>query len=247
MKEVISFGAGVNSVAMTILLYKQDKVIPLIFTDTCCECPHTYEYIKYFEKEFLSKYKQKIIWLSPLTTPEYYPKFIRNKTLEDYILEIKFFPSIKKKFCTKHYKLIPFKNFAKRNNVSIYYVGFSLEEINRAKRSKKVIESMKTIYPLIENKLTRIQCYEIIQKEGLKLPKKSSCYFCPFQNIYQWQILYQEYPELFQRAKQLEKCINKNRKSYENSYITLLPNKMTLEQLEKKFQNSQNLSFDFFK
>jgi len=49
----ISFGAGVNSVAMTILLVNKGWQGPIVFSDTGCEHPETYCYMDTFERDWL--------------------------------------------------------------------------------------------------------------------------------------------------------------------------------------------------
>ena len=41
--KIISFGGGINSIAMTIMLYKQNEIYPCVFADTMAEHPETYE------------------------------------------------------------------------------------------------------------------------------------------------------------------------------------------------------------
>ena len=78
---IISFGAGVNSVAMTIMLYKRGEIYPCIFADTMAEHPETYYYMDYFEKEFMSKYGQKIIRLNPIENTQWFQGKAALKTV----------------------------------------------------------------------------------------------------------------------------------------------------------------------
>lgn len=63
-------------------------------------------------------------------------------------------------------------------------------------------------YPLIDLRLTRQDCINIIQRAGLPVPPKSSCWFCPFHRISTWQRLKRETPELFDRAIALEQTLS---------------------------------------
>ncbi len=60
-------------------------------------------------------------------------------------------------------------------------------------------------------RIDRVQCMAIIEKAGLPVPPKSSCYFCPFHRVAVWQEMRQSQPELFQKACDLEEYINKKR------------------------------------
>jgi len=48
MKQIASFGCGIDSVAMVLLKSDYDEII---FADTGSEMPQTYKFLKYFEKK----------------------------------------------------------------------------------------------------------------------------------------------------------------------------------------------------
>ena len=53
MSEMISFGAGVNSAAMTIMLVEQGWRGPIVMADTLAEWPETYCWMRTFEDQWL--------------------------------------------------------------------------------------------------------------------------------------------------------------------------------------------------
>ncbi len=61
------------------------------------------------------------------------------------------------------------------------------------------------IYPLVDMRLTRRDCAQIILSAGLPVPPKSSCYFCPFHRMSEWRKLRKDDPESFQKAVELER------------------------------------------
>jgi hypothetical protein len=190
--KIISFGGGVNSVAMTIMLYKRGEIYPLVFADTMAEHPETYCYMDYFEREFLSKYGQKIVRLNPIDNPEYYEPANKGLALYDWFWNLKFVPLPMQSACSTQYKRRPLTKYAKKPHI----MGFAMDEQHRA--------TGKDIYPLIENKIDRNGCIEIIKQQGLSIPIKSGCYFCAMQRISQWEDTYKNNPDLFQRAIDLE-------------------------------------------
>ena len=66
-------------------------------------------------------------------------------------------------------------------------------------------------YPLVDNRIDRVQCMTIIRSAGLPVPPKSSCYFCPFHRLSVWQEMRQSHPDLFQKACELETFLNQRR------------------------------------
>lgn len=218
----ISYGGGVNSVALTIQEYEAGRLYPLIFADTGSEMPETYCYMDYFEKEYLLRYGMKITKISPKTHAELYCKRAKGGSLEEVCLDKKIIPFGMRRFCTGEWKHQPVQKLMKGKTALI---GFAMDESGRAKNP-----DLK--YPLIENGVTREGCKNIIKNAGLKVPVKSGCYFCPFQRIRSWENLWREYPELWQRAIKLE---DNARERYEN--VTIMPSGMTLRNLEAVFES----------
>ena len=60
------------------------------------------------------------------------------------------------------------------------------------------------VYPLVERKINRKQCDEIIAAEGLPLPVKSGCTFCMYQPISEWRKLYVNHNDLYWQAVKME-------------------------------------------
>ena len=42
------------------------------------------------------------------------------------------------------------------------------------------VKYVKNVYPLVEQKITREKCIELIKSKGYLIPQKSGCYFCMF-------------------------------------------------------------------
>jgi len=93
-------------------------------------------------------------------------------------------------------------------------LGITTDEIQRARvhEIEKVRGFMKAIeYPLIDLHINRSRCQRIIQDEGLPMPPRSACWFCPFHSRVEWTRLRSERPDLFERAVELENFINHKR------------------------------------
>ncbi|WP_245771171.1 adenine nucleotide alpha hydrolase family protein [Actinacidiphila guanduensis] len=89
-------------------------------------------------------------------------------------------------------------------------IGISVDEIHRANRRRS--EPHEQIdYPLLDLRLRRNDCEQIIRDAGLPVPPKSSCFFCPFRTVDAWRQQRRTEPELFERAIALEKTVNGRR------------------------------------
>jgi len=222
--KIISFGGGINSIAMVIMLYEQNEIYPCVFADTLAEHPETYCYMDYFEKEFMSKYGQKIIRLSPINSKFHYP--YARRSLEGYLLEKKRVPATFGGYraCTTGWKREPIQRFSKGKK---QLIAFAFDEQYRAK-------DLSHGYPLIDRKITRQECIRIIREAKLFVPPKSSCFFCSFQRIAQWEELYRKHPDLYTRAVKLE----------ENTNRTIRPDGIPLQILKNRFDGKSGDLFN---
>ncbi|MCL5266683.1 MAG: phosphoadenosine phosphosulfate reductase [Bacteroidetes bacterium] len=100
---------------------------------------------------------------------------------------------------------------ATKENPGIVGIGISTDEAHRA-NNRTVIAWERTEYPLLKLRLSRSDCARIIRDAGLPEPPKSACWFCPFHRPSEWQRLQREEPELFQKAVELERFINERRR-----------------------------------
>lgn len=89
-------------------------------------------------------------------------------------------------------------------------LGISLDEFQRM-RNDSGVEWKKLEYPLIDLRIDRNQCKEIIRRADLPVPPKSSCWFCPYHSLSVWQEMRLHQPDLFQKAVALEHLINERR------------------------------------
>lgn len=106
--------------------------------------------------------------------------------------------------------------FSEHESVAEVGLGISLDEFQRMKPNMDVdtIYWKVNTFPLlmeVEKPLTRQDCINVIERAGLPVPPKSSCYFCPFHTMRRWQDMRTNDPELFWNAVNLEKFINKRR------------------------------------
>jgi len=190
---VLSYGGGVNSTALMILLVQ--RKLPLnyiVFADTGSERPETYTYLRHARK-----YAEKN------DIPFNIVKVRNGETLYDRCRRRKVIPSKTWRWCTRDLKIRPIYAFYRSLNSRIYqYVGIDYDEVHRMKDNKT--DYVTNVYPLIDYKLGRKQCIEIIRDAGLPVPIKSGCYFCPFRNNEDWSNLYQKHPDLFRKAIILE-------------------------------------------
>ena len=193
--EMISFGAGVNSVAMTIMLVEDGWRGPIVFADTGSEWPETYCYLRYFESEWLKPRGLGVTVLSPGS--EWHQKE-RDCSLEDYCKRWDILPLLSTRWCSVRWKREPVHAWAAAHEFDVQLLGISADE------PRRIREDTGVRYPLYDEDITRRECQRIVQRAGLEVPTKSGCFFCPGQALVDWRRLYNEHPELYERAALLE-------------------------------------------
>ena len=101
-------------------------------------------------------------------------------------------------------------------NLATVAIGISADEIMRA-NNRRVEAHERIVYPLVGIgeetglRMARQDCVRLIQSEGLPVPRKSSCFFCPFHRPAAWVDLRRERPDLFERAAEMESTLNERR------------------------------------
>lgn len=93
---------------------------------------------------------------------------------------------------------------ATRDDPATVALGISIDEFQRMSTDDPRRPWERKCYPLIKRHLSRQDCQNIIAAAGLPIPPKSSCWFCPFHRLSDWQRLKREQPALFEQAVALE-------------------------------------------
>lgn len=89
-------------------------------------------------------------------------------------------------------------------------LGISLDEYHRM-RTESGVPHERLTFPLIDLRLSRQDCMNLIEGAGIPVPPKSSCWFCPFHSTAHWLHMRKHEPELFERSVALERSINEKR------------------------------------
>lgn len=188
MNKYLSFGAGVNSVAMLLLLIDEEEDFETVFVNQGGEHPETYQYLDYLKKQ-------------NFTITEIKPFYQNCNSLLEYCNKHKMVPIRMNRWCSYRFKVEPFLKYISKPCVN--FVGIAFDERHRAKQLKDT--RIKNVFPLIERKITRKKCIEIIKNHNLDIPPKSGCWFCPFQNQKQVRELFLNHFDLYQKLKEMEK------------------------------------------
>lgn len=192
MKNYLSFGGGVNSVALYLYLIEQKIDFEAVFVNHGTDWPETYEYFDMFQGWIEKHGYRKITVLKPNVQD--------STNLYDHCWKYRMVPSFMRRWCTDKFKVSILHKYFKPPAFEM--VGIDASEKRRAKIQNRKGFEMR--YPLIEADITRHGCKDLILKHGLPIPMKSGCYICPFQRVTQSKELRRKHPDLFCKAANLE-------------------------------------------
>ena len=221
---IVCFGGGVDSTAMMVAMKRQGLVPDLVtFADVGAEKPETYAHVAAVSKWLQTWADQPVVTCTKRTkeTTAYNDltgNCIDNETLPSLAFGMKSC-SIKWKQgpqdkavmgatkgpnkCNPH----PLWLDAKKRRVKpVKLIGYDSgpADLRRSKKLKQADASFQYSYPLQQLGWTRSDCIKAIVEEGLPVPVKSACFFCPASQKWELWWLAGEHPELFMKALQLE-------------------------------------------
>ncbi len=237
-RHILALSGGKDSSALAIYMRSKDIDMEYVFCDTEKELDETYEYINKLEA-YLGK---KIQFL----------KYADGYGFDD-ILDIKngFLPSPDSRWCTDYLKLKPYESFIGDDEV-ISYVGIRADEAQR-KGYISTKPNIKTVFPFIEDNIGKEEVFRILQESGLGVPSyynwrsRSGCYFCFFQQKREWIGLYENHPDLFEKAAAYEKIGDNPRDIFtwnqgESLYDLIKPQRMAQIKTEyaKRLERNKN-------
>lgn len=221
--SVFSFGGGVQSMAVLVLTAQGKlKYDAFLFCNVGkdSEHPKTLAYVREHAMPYAAKNGIELIELHRRMRDGKIETLMDriNRTQSSIPLPVRMSNGAPgNRTCTADFKIRVVAKYVKQlgatNEDQIAVgIGISIDEISRMNTNvHKDIQHVYKEHPLIDLNLSRNDCRAIIASAGLPIPPKSSCYFCPFHKMSEWQRMKREEPELFEKSIQLEELINRRR------------------------------------
>jgi hypothetical protein len=229
MPTVVSYGGGIQSTALVVLAMRErwaiDEIVHVDLVDA--ESPCTREYVDYFRRWLRDGYGRDItviernMYQDMLDNPGFTPVPWRARD-GSFMLS---------RQCTRQYKVAPLQRYLYDRypgDCIRLMLGISVDEFHRMRDSSAA--RIEHVYPLVDARLTRWQCREIIERAGLAVPSKSSCWFCPYRSSASQLALVRHYPRLREMARALEDRINAERRRRGRDEIVVLRSDTEVEQ-----------------
>lgn len=229
--DILSFGGGVQSTAILMMMVDGSlpKVDAAIFADPGEESDATYAHIDWCEARFAEMgipfYRR-----SAGGRLGDHLKVGRNSTGGQFA-SVPFYtvsPSgdkgLIRRQCTKEYKTQIVERAVRRDvlglkprqrvpvNVTIrQWIGISYDEQARAVRiAKRFAESVKwstAYFPLLDRRIERRHCVELLKSLVPHTVPRSACVFCPYKGQAEWRRLRDEDPKGWARAVEVDNAL----------------------------------------
>lgn len=191
--KILSLGWGVQSwtLAAMVALGELEPIDFAVHADTTWERKQTYDFASRWTP-WLEAHGVKVVTVSDAdqakkaaTAATDIPGFTLSQTGDRGQL---------RRQCTSRWKITPQRRFiaaeleqrglAKSPGVVEQWLGISLDEWSRAKDAD--VKFIKHCFPLLDLRMTRGDCVAWLERNGLEVPGKSACVFCPYHNRRAW-------------------------------------------------------------
>jgi 3'-phosphoadenosine 5'-phosphosulfate sulfotransferase (PAPS reductase)/FAD synthetase len=209
---VVAFSGGKDSTAMALQLHKLGHKFELLHTSTGNELPDVKDHIN------------KIIEMTGAPFVN-----IEAPTLEELIEEQQCLPNWRMRWCTRMIKIEPvIKWLSKNKDKIVLAVGLRADEPGRAGGTY----NCEVVYPLREWDWGIVEVKECINHYNITIPRRTDCAVCFYQTLYEWRLLWKEYPKEYERGEMWEKQIGHTfRSPTKDKYPA------SLKDLRQRFEN----------
>lgn len=228
--KVISLGWGVQSwtIAAMVALDELEPVDVALHSDTTWERQATYEFARQWTP-WLEEHGVKVIEVTDEST-----NILANK--RDIFIPARTVSKTGKpagmlsRQCTERWKIRPIRRWLRsqgvNNNVEMW-LGITVDEIERAKASQ--VKWIENKFPLLDIDMTRQDCINWLQSNGLPVPPKSSCVFCPYHRRALWAEMKKEDGPDWKTAVEVDET---NRNKRPDFYCYVHPDLIPLSELK---------------
>jgi hypothetical protein len=230
MRIVVWFSCGAASaVAGKLAIEKYGNAV----TIACCVIPNEHHDNERFLIDCEKWYGVKILRLSSNKYNDCWDVWEKNRYLA----------GINGARCTTELKKKVRQSFQKLSDLQVF--GFTSEEASRADRFMNQNPEVNLWSPLIENNISKNDCFNILIKAGIELPmmyrmgyKNNNCIGCVKGGAGYWNKIRKDFPEVFQRMSALERSLNARLTKYKGKRVFLdeLPEDAGRYELEADFQ-----------
>lgn len=197
MMRILSLGAGVQSSTVALMIAKGElePVDCAIFSDTHWEPRHVYTWLDWLEKQLpFPVYRVSAGSLRESIEKKQNTSGGRFAAVPWFVINPDGSHGMGRRQCTREHKIEPLirkkrelLGLAPRQRTAEVlcetWIGISTDEVFRVKNSSERWNVNR--WPLIERRMSRMDCLAWMERNGFPQPPKSSCIGCPYHSDWQ--------------------------------------------------------------
>jgi len=187
MKHVVGLSGGKDSTALALRLAElEPRDYEYICNETGNELPEMQAHWKNLE----------LLLGKPIKRVRY------ELDLVGTIRQVKMLPSVFGRWCTRMLKIEPtIEYFERLPPGSVLYVGLRADE---EERKGLYGEDIDIRFPMREWGWNEADVWRYLDNNGVHIPTRTDCAWCPYQRLGEWRNLYFEYPDIYNEGIFLE-------------------------------------------
>ena len=200
--EYLSFGGGPPSLAL-LILNAWGEVTPkaqaVVWADTGWEKQETNRLVPQYEAW---AGENGMEWINAQSKDGPLQGYVRDRSVP---IPVHTEGGIGHRRCTDKWKIAPIEQELHRrygDRPLIAQLGLHYGEVMRMRDPR--VKRNRNRWPLVEKKLGRQECIEIVQMAGLEVPPWSACVGCPLQSDGRWRQVAAQWPDEFEEVAQLD-------------------------------------------
>jgi len=248
--RVLSLGAGVQSSTLALMIKHGEipKVDCAIFSDTMGEPKEVYKWLGWLKKQlpfpvYIISYRNLKQDILDAVEGKY--KFLKIPVYTKNVKTGKI--GLLRRQCTTDYKILPiikkvrellgykrYKNVKKGTKVEML-MGISFDEAIRMKTNQ--LPYIENIYPLVDKKITREDCFQWMKNNNYPTPPRSACTFCPYHSNTEW-LRVKENKKEWEEVVAMDKAIRKGTSRNIDNEIFLHRDCVPLDEVDLEYKQS---------
>ena len=248
--RVLSLGAGVQSSTLALMI-KHGEIPEVdcgIFSDTMGEPKEVYKWLGWLKKQlpfpvYIISYRNLKQDILDAVEGKY--KFLKIPVYTKNVKTGKI--GLLRRQCTTDYKILPiikkvrellgykrYKNVKKGTKVEML-MGISFDEAIRMKTNQ--LPYIENIYPLVDKKITREDCFQWMKNNNYPTPPRSACTFCPYHSNTEW-LRVKENKKEWEEVVAMDKAIRKGTSRNIDNEIFLHRDCVPLDEVDLEYKQS---------